>query len=110
MVDSFVSRDGSSWLPEYLSKIEESCIGCGRCFKVCSREVMHLGGITVSGEIVAAGDGADDDEIDRMLMIVDHPGRCIGCGACARVCPKNCQTHISSSQRSRKDVWTFMYG
>ncbi|RWX08426.1 ferredoxin III, nif-specific [Rhizobium hidalgonense] len=111
MVDSFVSRDGSSWLPEYLSTIDASCIGCGRCFKVCSRDVMHLGGIKVSGEIIGAGDGADDDEIDRMLMIVDHPGRCIGCGACARVCPKNCQTHISSSERSRKHLFNdwFMF-
>ncbi|MGO8657456.1 ferredoxin, partial [Rhizobium ruizarguesonis] len=37
MPDSFVSRDGSRWLPEYLSQIGASCIGCGRCFKVCSR-------------------------------------------------------------------------
>ncbi|MGZ2505320.1 ferredoxin III, nif-specific [Rhizobium leguminosarum] len=97
MVDSFVSRDRSRWVPEYLSRIDASCIGCGRCFKACSRDVMHLNGITDSGEIVDAGDGADDDEVERLLMIVDHPGRCIGCGACARVCPKDCQTHITSS-------------
>ncbi|WP_427147025.1 ferredoxin III, nif-specific [Rhizobium leguminosarum] len=96
MVVSFVSRDGSRWFPEYLSRIDASCIGCGRCFKVCSRDVMHLGGITDSGDIVDVGDGADD-EVERLLMIVDHPGRCIGCGACARVCPKNCQSHITSS-------------
>jgi ferredoxin len=56
MVVSFVSRDGSRWFPEYLSRIDASCIGCGRCFKVCSRDVMHLGGITDSGDIVDAGD------------------------------------------------------
>ncbi|RWE92369.1 MAG: hypothetical protein EOS43_31080 [Mesorhizobium sp.] len=31
---------------EYLIEIDgTTCIGCGRCFKVCSREVMHLCGI-----------------------------------------------------------------
>jgi NAD-dependent dihydropyrimidine dehydrogenase PreA subunit len=26
-------------------------------------------------------------------MTVANPGACIGCAACSRVCPKNCQTH-----------------
>lgn len=25
-------------------------------------------------------------------------GACIGCGACARVCPTNCQTHVSAKE------------
>jgi len=31
MSSSFVTRDGSSWVPEYLFAIEvETCIGCSR--------------------------------------------------------------------------------
>ncbi|MGX5851360.1 4Fe-4S binding protein, partial [Mesorhizobium sp. PL10] len=37
-----------------------------------------------------------DGELNRMIMVVDQAGRCIGCGACARVCPKNCQTHLAA--------------
>jgi ferredoxin len=40
----------------------------------------------------AAGDD-DDDEIEKKVMAMNDPGACIGCGACARVCPTNCQTH-----------------
>ncbi|KLK90281.1 ferredoxin [Microvirga vignae] len=100
MTNSFLTRDGSRWMPDYLTAIDGAiCIGCGRCFKVCSREVMHLYGIDDTGEILGVCDGEDDDfdgQLNRMIMVIDHPGRCIGCGACARVCPKNCQTHAAA--------------
>jgi len=31
------------------------------------------------------------------VMVLDYPGNCIGCSACARVCPKTCQTHVKAS-------------
>ena len=40
------TRDGRGWEPDYLVAIDgTSCIGCGRCFKVCGRDVMTLKGV-----------------------------------------------------------------
>jgi Nif-specific ferredoxin III len=90
---SFASRDGRAWEPAFLLAINpEKCIGCGRCFKVCGRQVMTLKGITEEGDLVSLDDD-EDDEIEKKVMVMDDSGACIGCGACARVCPTNCQTH-----------------
>jgi Nif-specific ferredoxin III len=95
----YATRDGTLWEPTYLVAIDDDkCIGCGRCFKVCSRDVMHLMGVDEDGALVACGeDGDDDDEFVRKVMVLDSPGNCIGCGACNRVCPKSCQTHTPAS-------------
>lgn len=96
----FTSRDGTPWEPSYLVAINgKTCIGCGRCFKVCAREVMHLMGINEDEELVpcAADDDDDDEEFVRKVMVLDQPGNCIGCGSCARVCPKGCQAFEKAS-------------
>ena len=88
------TRDGREWAPEFLIDIDaKTCIGCGRCFKVCGRGVMTLKGLTDEGELIDVDpDGDDDDEFERKIMTLADAGACIGCGACNKVCPKDCQT------------------
>jgi Nif-specific ferredoxin III len=90
------TRDGRDATAEYLETIDAAaCIGCGRCFKVCGRGVMRLVGVDEDGAIVEIDD-EDDDEVERMIMVLDDAGACIGCGACARVCAKGAQTHVAA--------------
>jgi Nif-specific ferredoxin III len=98
---SFFTRDGTAWVPSYLTKIDPAkCIGCGRCYKVCSRDVMHLHGVNEDGDVLGAVTEDDEDDFDgelnRKIMLVDNAGACVGCGACSRVCPKDCQTHVAA--------------
>lgn len=93
---SYATRDGRGWRPDYLVAIDGGkCIGCGRCYKVCGRDVMTLKGLNEDGEYVDLDD--DDDEIEKKVMVMSDDGACIGCGACARVCPTNCQTHMPAA-------------
>ncbi len=94
---ALVTRGGREWVPEYLLSIDpEACIGCGRCFKVCGRNVMTLKGVNEDGDVVELDDD-DDDEIEKRVMAMNDEDACIGCGACARVCPTNCQTHAQAA-------------
>ena len=89
---SAITRDGRPWTPQYLLSIDaEVCIGCGRCYKVCGRDVMTLKGVGENGDLIPLDD--EDDDIERKVMAMADSGACVGCGACARVCPTNCQTH-----------------
>ncbi len=79
------NRGGKSWTPTFADKIdEEKCIGCGRCFKACSRKVL-------------APKDAFDEETDtyRMVMSIENPDNCIGCAGCGVACPKKCYTYIT---------------
>lgn len=82
---------GESWTPQFLKEIvRDTCLGCGRCFKVCGRNVMALIALNDEGEVV---DEDGDDEVERKVMSIIHPENCIGCEACSRICPKKCHVH-----------------
>lgn len=77
-----LTRGGASWTPEFITGInQEKCIGCGRCYKVCPRDVLNL---------IDSDEDEDEDESAAAKMTVKDLMDCIGCGACGRVCPKNC--------------------
>jgi Nif-specific ferredoxin III len=73
-----IRRNGSEYTPQFIKGIEEeTCIGCGRCFKVCAHEVL-------------AFEEVDEDDSAKMFMKVANAGNCIGCQACGRTCSKKC--------------------
>ncbi|MBW8067239.1 ferredoxin III, nif-specific [Ferrovum sp.] len=86
--------DGRTWVPKFVKTInQEKCIGCGRCFKVCGREVLQLVGIDDEGEIVAIASDEEDDEYEKKVMTIANQMNCVGCEACSKICPKKCYTH-----------------
>lgn len=81
-----LTRGGTPWIPEFIVHLnEKTCIGCGRCYKVCPRDVFTLD----------EREPEDDDDMDDVIsvMVIANAADCIGCGSCARVCPKKCHTH-----------------
>lgn len=87
------TRGGTSWTPAFVESLNaQRCIGCGRCFKVCPRDVFTL----------EERDGEEDEEEfsddTRMVMVITGPEDCIGCQACSKVCPKQCHQHAPLEQ------------
>lgn len=87
-------RDGTPWQPMFIEEINgETCIGCGRCFKVCTHDVLAMMGMTEDDELVAP----DDDEVERMVMTIANMGNCVGCESCVQVCGSKSITLISAA-------------
>jgi Nif-specific ferredoxin III len=90
-----ITRGGVEWTPAFIESLNQNnCIGCGRCYKVCPRDVFEL----VDREdldLEELDDEGDDDfdEAPGMVMNLKDVLDCIGCQACSRVCPKKCLSH-----------------
>lgn len=98
------TRGGQCWTPAFVNALDQlRCIGCGRCFKVCPRDVFELVDREDLDLGVEADDDWDDDEDDgfsddtSMVMALKNALDCIGCQACAKVCPKKCLSHAPSA-------------
>jgi Nif-specific ferredoxin III len=90
MSDAYTAftRGGTVWTPTFVVDInQKTCIGCGRCYKVCPRDVFEL----VDREEDELDEDLEDDEMS--VMSIKNAMDCIGCGACGRVCPKGCHSH-----------------
>jgi Nif-specific ferredoxin III len=91
-----ITRGGTAWTPHFVVELnQKKCIGCGRCFKVCSRSVFEL---VERGEDMELDDEDFDDDDNTMVMSLANALDCIGCGACGRVCPKGCHTYGPQSR------------
>ncbi|EXJ14816.1 ferredoxin III, nif-specific [Imhoffiella purpurea] len=90
-----LTRGGVEWTPSFVIALNQSkCIGCGRCYKVCPRDVFEL----IDRDDLDDDDFEDmdddfDDEAPGMVMNLKDTLDCIGCESCSRVCPKGCLTH-----------------
>jgi Nif-specific ferredoxin III len=83
-----LTRGGTPYNPTFIVALDQKiCIGCGRCYKVCPRDVFEL----VERDEDEMDEDLDEDQMSVMSLknLLD----CIGCGSCARVCPKGCHTH-----------------
>jgi len=79
---------GKQWTPGFILAIDhEKCIGCGRCYKACGRDVLAL--------IEKPYDGDDEfgDDMGNKVMSVANREDCIGCGACGRACTKKSHSY-----------------
>ena len=86
-----LTKGGTEWTPEFVTDLDQAkCIGCGRCYKVCPRDVRDL----VEREL--DDDDEDNDDDNMMVMALANAADCIGCGACGRVCPKGCYTYAAA--------------
>ena len=92
-----ITRGGRAWTPAFVTGVNQAtCIGCGRCYKVCPREVFELVEREIDDDDLDDCDDDFDDDV-VMVMAVKDADDCIGCESCSRVCPKKCHSHAPAS-------------
>jgi Nif-specific ferredoxin III len=73
-----LTKNCREWTPEFIKTLDKDlCIGCGRCYKSCTKGVL-------------AFEETDTEETVKAYMTIANDGNCIGCKACGQNCPKGC--------------------
>ena len=89
------TRGGEEWTPSFINDLnQQTCIGCGRCYKVCPRDVFEL---VDRAEALAEDEDDYDDDDETKVMAIANSDDCIGCQSCFRVCPKQCHSHAPAA-------------
>ena len=90
------TRGGAEWIPQFINALDaRKCIGCGRCYKVCPRDVFTL---VERSSLLQDDEDFDDDDDEMQVMAIEDALDCIGCMACTKVCPKQCHSHQALAQ------------
>lgn len=59
--------------------------------------VLQLAGVNDEGELIPFAHSLDDEDADveyeKKIMTIANQKNCVGCEACAKICPKQCYTH-----------------
>ena len=72
------TKNGKEWTPDFIKTLNKDlCIGCGRCYKACTMDVLTY-------------EEVDSEDSAKAYMTIATAGNCIGCQACGRTCPKKC--------------------
>jgi Nif-specific ferredoxin III len=91
-----MTRGGATWEPQFVIDLNQTtCIGCGRCYKVCPRDVFELIERSELDLDDMEMDDDDEDDDNMMVMAIANAMDCIGCQSCSKVCPKKCHTHAA---------------
>ncbi|MEZ5583720.1 MAG: ferredoxin III, nif-specific [Candidatus Competibacteraceae bacterium] len=100
-----ITRGGTRWIPQYATELdEEKCIGCGRCYKVCPRDVLTIVQRAMDDSADFDDDDDDDfdddeDDSDNSCMTLSNPMDCIGCEAHSQSAPSVSPTRPRSPWR-----------
>jgi len=75
-----LTKNKQEWTPQFIKSLdEETCIGCGRCYKVCAHDVL-------------AFEELDGDDSAKIVMKIANDGNCNGFQALGRTRSKKCFT------------------